>query len=76
MKTKETEGVAKYITRVETVVNQLSRNREMLPASRIVENILRSLTDDFENAVCTIEEYEDLSMLTIEELARSLEAHE
>jgi len=76
MKMKETEGVAEYITRVETVANQLSRNGEMLPASRVVEKILRSLTDDFENVVCTIEESKDLSMLTVEELARSLEAHE
>lgn len=29
----ETEAVAKYITRVEIVANQLSRNREMLPTS-------------------------------------------
>ena len=76
MKMNETKGVAEYITRVETVVNQLSRNGETLPASRVVENILRSLTDDFENVVCAIEESKDLSMLTVEELAGSLEAHE
>ena len=37
---------------------------------------MRSLTDDFENVVCMIEEPKDLSMLTIEELVGSLEAHE
>jgi len=36
---KETKGVVEYITRVETVANQLSRNEETLPASRIVENM-------------------------------------
>ena len=51
MRMKETEGVAEYITRVETVVNQLARNRETLPASRVVEKILRLLTNDFENVV-------------------------
>jgi len=75
MRMKETEGVAEYITRVETVANQLARNGETLPTSRVVEKILRSLTNDFENVVCVIEESKDLSKLTVEELAGSLEAH-
>ena len=57
-------------------MNQLARNGETLIAGRVVENILRLMTDDFENVVCTIEESKDLSKLMIEELARSLEAHE
>jgi len=65
-----------YITRVEIMMNQLARNGETLIAGRVVENILRLMTDDFENVVCTIEESKDLSKLMIEELARSLEAHE
>ena len=76
MRMKETEGVAEYITRVETLANQLARNGETLPASRVVKKILRSLTNDFENVVCAIEESKDLSMLTVEELVESLEAHE
>ena len=39
MKMKKTEGVVEYITQVETVANQLSRNGETLPVSRVVENI-------------------------------------
>nr|KYP46906.1 Retrovirus-related Pol polyprotein from transposon TNT 1-94 [Cajanus cajan] len=76
MRMKESEGVSEFITRVETVVNKLNRNGENLPSSRVVEKILRSLTDDFENIVCAIEESKDLSTLTVEELAGSLEAHE
>jgi len=76
MRMKEDEGVVEYVSRVETVVNQLSRNGEILPACRVVEKILRSLTDDFENIVCAIEESKDLIALSVEELAGSLEAHE
>ena len=54
LKMKESESVSDYITRVETVVNQLNRNVEMLTEMRVVERILRSLTNNFENVVCTI----------------------
>jgi gag-polypeptide of LTR copia-type len=76
MKMKVTESVSDYITCVQAVVNQLIRNGEALTDARVVEKILRSLTDNFENAVCAIEESKDLAKLTVDELAGSLEAHE
>lgn len=76
MKMKETEFVADYITRVQTVANQMSRNGETMTEGQIVEKILRSLTDKFENIVCAIEEAKDLSTITVKEIAGSLEAHE
>jgi len=51
---KKTKGVHEYIIQVETMANQLARNGETLPASRDVEKILRSMTDDFENVVCAL----------------------
>jgi hypothetical protein len=42
----------------------------------VVEKILRSLTDMFENIVCMIEESKDLAELSVDELAGSLLAHE
>ena len=71
---KEFESVYDYITRVQTVVNQLNRNGEMLAETRIVEKILRSLTNNFENVVCAIEESKDLATFTVDKLAGSLEA--
>ncbi|KAE8671027.1 hypothetical protein F3Y22_tig00112000pilonHSYRG00251 [Hibiscus syriacus] len=47
-----------------------------LTEARVVEKILRSLTDNFENVVCAIEESKDLATLTVNELTGSLEAHE
>jgi len=41
-----------------------------------MEKILRSMTYDFVNVVCAIEESKDLSKLTVKELAGSLEEHE
>jgi gag-polypeptide of LTR copia-type len=76
MKMKESESVSDYITRVQAVVNQLIRNGEALTDARVVEKILRSLTGNFENVVCTIEESKDLAKLTVDELAGSFEAHE
>nr|GEV36985.1 hypothetical protein [Tanacetum cinerariifolium] len=46
---KESKGVYDYITLVQMVVNQLKRNGETLIDSRVVEKVLRSLTDKFEN---------------------------
>ena len=76
MKMKESENVSDYITRVQTVANQLNRNGEMLPETRVVEKILRSSTDNFENVVCVIEVSKDLAKFTVDELVSSLEAHE
>lgn len=53
MRIKETKGVFKYITLVETLVNQFSRNGIY---GWVLEKILRSLSDYFENIVCAIEE--------------------
>ena len=76
IKMKESENVSYYITRVQTMVNQLNRNGEMLSETWVVEKILRSLTNNFENVVCAIEESKDLATFTVDELADSLEAHE
>ncbi|GJZ29558.1 hypothetical protein Tco_0574205 [Tanacetum coccineum] len=62
---KETEGVSDYITRVQAMVNQQKRNGETLTDSRVIEKILRSLTEKFENVVCTIEELKNLEGLLI-----------
>ena len=77
MKMKESENVSDYIAHVQTVANQLNQNEEeMLLEVWVVEKILRSLTDNFENVVSAIEESKDLTKFTVDELAGSLEAPE
>jgi dsDNA-specific endonuclease/ATPase MutS2 len=73
---KNKESVSDYISRVQMIVRQLRINDEKLAENRVVEKVLRSLIDKFENIVCVIEESKDLSTLTIDELAGSLMAHE
>jgi RNase H-fold protein (predicted Holliday junction resolvase) len=76
LRMKESEGVSDYITRVEMVVNPLKINGEEISENRVVEKILRSLTNDFENVVCAIKESKNLTEMTVDEVSSSLEAHE
>jgi len=76
MRMNEIEGIAEYITQVEIVINQLSRNGETLLVNRVLKKILRFLIDDFVNMVCAIEESNDLSNLTIEEFVDSFKVYD
>jgi gag-polypeptide of LTR copia-type len=76
LRMNNTEGVSDYIIRVQIVMNQLKRNREILSEQRVVEKILRSLTDTSKNVVYAIEESKDLTELSVDELAGSLLTHE
>lgn len=70
------ETITDYFIRVQTMVNQMKRNGEKLNDERLMEKILRSLTPKFEYVIIAIEESKDLSIISIEELMSSLQAHE
>jgi ribosomal protein S20 len=76
IKMEDSERVSDYITRVQTMTNQMKRNEESRTESRLVEKILRSLTNTFENVVCVIEETKNLAELSVDELAGALIEHE
>jgi gag-polypeptide of LTR copia-type len=76
LRMNSTEGVSDYIIRVHTVTNQLKRNGESLLEQRVVEKILRSLIDTFEDVVCAIEKSKDLAELSVDKLTSSLLAYE
>ncbi|CAL2241348.1 unnamed protein product [Prunus armeniaca] len=73
---QESESIEKYFTKVTTIVNLMSSNGEILEDARIVEKVLRSLPPKFDYVVAAIEELNDISALSIEDLQGKLEAHE
>jgi len=70
------ERIAGYFSRVMEIVNDMRNSGEELHDVKIVEKILRSLTDNFNFVVCSIEESKDIDSLTVDELQTSLQIYE
>ncbi|CAA7019223.1 unnamed protein product [Microthlaspi erraticum] len=73
---KSGEGVASYFARVMEITNDMRNCGEAIDDVKIVEKILRSLTENFNFVVCSIEESKDIDDLTVDELQASLQIHE
>jgi len=73
---KEGEKVDTYVGRTLGIVNRMKSNGEEIKTSMVVSKILRSLTPKFNYVVCSIEESNDLSTLSLDELHGSLLVHE
>ena len=70
------ESVKEYFSRVMLVANDMSNFGENMTNEKIVEKILRTLTENFNYIVCSIEESKDINCLTVDELQSSLLVHE
>ena len=70
------ESIADFLSRAITIVSQMRTYGEKISDETIVAKVLRSLTPKFDHVVATIEEVKDLSILSVDELMDSLQAHE
>jgi hypothetical protein len=59
-----------------TVANRMRVYEEEMKDVKIVEKILRTLTEKFNYIVCSIEESKDIDNLSVDELQSSLTMHE
>ena len=73
---KNEESIDDYFARVMVVSNKMRSNGESMSDSKIVEKILRTLTEKFTYVVVSIEESRDTSIMTVDELQSSLSVHE
>ena len=73
---RDNEPIAKFSSQNSTLINQIKSNREEYDEQWIVEKILRSLPQKYDNLVMTIEEEKDLTTLTMDELMGTLQTHE
>lgn len=73
---KENESISDFSSSIFGLINQLKSNGEDYEEKRILEKILRSLPPKYNNLVMTIEEENDLTNLTMDELMGILQTHE
>lgn len=49
------ESVDRYVTRLQTVANEMKQNGEQVDEIKIIEKLLRTLSSKFNNVVAAIE---------------------
>ena len=76
LRMKSGESVTDYFSRTMAIVNKIRIHGDKTEDVLIVEKILRSLTPNFNFVVCSIEEANDVGLLSIDELQSSLLVHE
>ncbi|CAL1375693.1 unnamed protein product [Linum trigynum] len=73
---KEGETISEYFGRVMVIANTMRNCGEDMSYGKVVEKILRTLTERFNYVVCSIEESKDIDSLTVDALQSSLLVHE
>ncbi|KAJ0926042.1 putative RNA-directed DNA polymerase [Helianthus annuus] len=73
---KAGESVTAYFGRVMVIANDMRICGENMPYVKIVEKVLRTMTENFNFIVCSIEESKDIDEMTVDELQNSLLVHE
>nr|XP_011468675.1 PREDICTED: uncharacterized protein LOC105352743 [Fragaria vesca subsp. vesca] len=73
---KNSESISEYFVRVMAITNKMRSNGEEMPESKVVEKVLRTLTERFTYVVISIEESKNTESISIDELQSSLVIHE
>ncbi|XP_074556816.1 uncharacterized protein LOC141812704 [Curcuma longa] len=76
LRMKSGESVSEYFSRTMTIVNKMRILGDKTEDVLIIEKILRSMTPKFNFVVCAIEEANDVSTLSIDELQEVIEDEE
>lgn len=76
LRMKDREKANEFISRVMELVSKLRSNAYQIQETTIIEKILRSMTPKYNFVVCAIEEGNDTSTMTLDELESSLLSHE
>nr|GMC48904.1 Retrovirus-related Pol polyprotein from transposon TNT 1-94 [Ipomoea batatas] len=76
LRMKEGEKASEFVSKVMALVSKLQSNGDQIDEAAIVEKILRSMTPKYNFVVCAIEEGNDTSKMTLDELESSLFSHE
>ncbi|XP_058742162.1 uncharacterized protein LOC131614615 [Vicia villosa] len=73
---RESEFVNDYFARTLAIVNRMTTHREKMEQIVIMEKILRFVPAKFNYMVCSIEESNDVTAMSIDELQSSFLVHE
>ncbi|GAV80334.1 DUF4219 domain-containing protein/UBN2 domain-containing protein [Cephalotus follicularis] len=76
LKMKDGNAIKDYVSKLIETINQMRIVGEKIPDQKIIEKVLISLPERFDSKVAAIEESKDLAKLIVNELIRSLQAHE
>ena len=76
LKMKEEENISEYFERVDNIVNAVRGLGQEVSDNELVDKILRTLPMIYNSKVSTLEDWENLSTLTLDELYGILTAYE
>ncbi|XP_076938577.1 uncharacterized protein LOC143606821 [Bidens hawaiensis] len=72
---KNNETIPEYFGKVLTIAKQMRSNGEVIEDVKVVEKILRTLSEKYTYIVVSIEESKNVEEMTIDELQSSLLVH-
>ena len=76
LKMRESETIKEFSSSISKLVNQMRLLGEDVQDSRVVEKVLVSLPEKFENKICSLEDSRDFAKMSFQDLINTLQAVE